>query len=390
VSTALLVVGHGSREARANRAFEDFVAGYRRHRGGERVAHAYLELAEPLADRALAELAREHRRVVVVPLFLFMVGHVKNDIPVALTRARAAFPGVDFLATRELGVHATLVELAWQRASAAAPLDASAALVIAGRGSNDPTANAEHYRLARLIGEGRGLGWLVPCFLGVTTPLLPAALDATGRCRPERIVVLPHLLIDGRLAERTRAQAAAFAACHPWIRVSVAEPLGPDPRLHAVLDERIDQALRGAAPLPCDTCQYRAPIAGIVREVDGVRALLWSLRHRYTHAQAAPHRHAHPALARHLLVCGDADCAERGSLALLDRLRGLIKSAGRRHDIRVTRTSCMGRCGEGPTLAVYPDGIWYRGVRDTDAEELVTQHLLGDRLVARLVDNIMQ
>jgi (2Fe-2S) ferredoxin len=50
----------------------------------------------------------------------------------------------------------------------------------------------------------------------------------------------------------------------------------------------------------------------------------------------------------------------------------------------------MGRCGEGPTVAVYPDGIWYRGVKETDAKELVEEHLLGDRLVSRLVDNIMQ
>ena len=42
----------------------------------------------------------------------------------------------------------------------------------------------------------------------------------------------------------------------------------------------------------------------------------------------------------------------------------------------------MGRCGEGPTVAVYPDGIWYRGVHAGDAEELVREHLLGDRLVA--------
>jgi (2Fe-2S) ferredoxin len=50
----------------------------------------------------------------------------------------------------------------------------------------------------------------------------------------------------------------------------------------------------------------------------------------------------------------------------------------------------MGRCGEGATVAVYPDGIWYRAVRESDADELVREHLLGDRLVSRLVDNIMQ
>ena len=41
-------------------------------------------------------------------------------------------------------------------------------------------------------------------------------------------------------------------------------------------------------------------------------------------------------------------------------------------------------------MAVYPDGIWYRGVTPQDAEILMRQHLLGDRIVAHLVDNIMQ
>jgi sirohydrochlorin cobaltochelatase len=39
---------------------------------------------------------------------------------------------------------------------------------------------------------------------------------------------------------------------------------------------------------------------------------------------------------------------------------------------------------------VYPDGVWYRGVKETDAQELIDEHLLSDRLVSRLVDNIMQ
>jgi sirohydrochlorin cobaltochelatase len=390
MSTAILIVGHGSREARSNEAFEALVAAYR-GRADAVVAHAYVELARPTIDEALADLARQHRRIVVVPLFLFMVGHTKNDIPIALARARLAAPGVELIATRELGVHDTLVQIAFERA-AATNLDdpARTAAVIVGRGSSDPDANAELYKLARLVGEGRRFGWLLPCFIGITTPLLPETLEMAARCRPERIVVIPYFLFDGRLGDKLRAQVEEFHARYPWIRTSVAETLGPDERLLTVIDERIAGALQGHGQLPCDTCQYRAPVSGVVSQVGGLRALLWSLRHGYTHAQAAPHVHAHKPLTKHVLVCGNVDCADGGSIALIDNLRRLLKDAGRQDDIRVTRTSCMSRCGEGPTVAVYPDGIWYRAVRATDAEELVREHLLGDRLVARLVDNIMQ
>jgi sirohydrochlorin cobaltochelatase len=150
------------------------------------------------------------------------------------------------------------------------------------------------------------------------------------------------------------------------------------------------QALEDEAPLPCDTCQYRTPLPGLAEQVGGLKALLWSVRHSFTHTQALPHIHAHRPLRKHVLVCTNADCADRGSLALVDELRRLLKEAGLDRDIRVTRTGCMGRCGEGPTLVVYPDGIWYRGVKREDAEHLLRDHLLSDKLVARLVDNIMQ
>jgi sirohydrochlorin cobaltochelatase len=399
VSTAILIVGHGSREPRANQAFEALVADYRRHHAAraaeEEITHAYVELAQPALDEALAALCRRHQRVVVVPLFLFMVGHTKNDIPIALARARLARPGTELLATRELGIHPALLEIAFERVMAAmGPLDhatlARTALVMVGRGSSDPDANAEFYKLARLVAEGRGFGWLVPAFIGITSPLLPEALELTARSRPERLVVLPYFLFDGLLGDKLRAQVAEFRGRYPWIAATVAETLGADPRLHGIIDQRIDEARQGRGPLPCDTCQYRAPVSGVVAQVGGLRALLWSLRHGYTHTQAAPHRHAHKPLTRHVLVCGNVDCAEGGSIGLIDNLRRLVRASGRQDDIRVTRTSCMGRCGEGPTVAVYPDGIWYRAVRESDADELVREHLLGDRLVSRLVDNIMQ
>ncbi len=396
--TAILLVGHGSREERANGEFEELVAAYRSallERGdATTVVHAYVELAQPLLDHALRELAAVHERIVVMPLFLFLVGHAKNDIPIALSRARAAYPSVEFLSARELGVHTAMLEIAFDRAKAVARLetpDASrTAVVIVGRGSSDPGANAEFYKLARLFSEGRGFASLVPCFIGITSPLVPDALEMAARSRPDGILVVPYFLFDGRLTEKLTGQVAQFSERYPWIRCSIARHLGADLRLVGVIDERVTEVLAGRAPLPCDSCQYRAPIAGVIKNVGGERALLWSLRHSWTHGQAAPHRHAHRPLTKHVLVCGNVDCADGGSIPLIEALRRMVKDAGRQSDIRVTRTSCMGRCGEGPTVAVYPDGIWYRKVHEGDAEELVHEHLLGDRLVARLIDNIMQ
>ncbi|MBI5673318.1 MAG: NAD(P)H-dependent oxidoreductase subunit E [Nitrospirae bacterium] len=393
MSTGLLMVGHGSRDPGANAEFEGLVAAYRAARLDIDVAHGYVELARPSLVTALRSLAQRVDCVVVLPLFLFAAGHVKNDIPLALSQVRQEFPNVRFTVTNALGVHPNLVELAFERARAAlkgAREASKTAVVVVGRGSSDPDANGDFCKVVRLIAEGREIGWVVPCFIGVAKPLFEETVEWVARARPERIVVVPYFLFGGRLISTIREQAVSFQARYPWIKTELAPHLGADDRLLKLLDERLTEATDGERPLPCDTCQYRVPVSGVTQNVGGLNALLWSLRHGFTHAQAMPHAHAHRPLAKHVLVCGNADCADAGSIALITTLRRLLKQTGREKDIRVTKTSCMGRCGEGPTVAVYPDGIWYRGVKETDATELVEEHLLGDRLVSRLVDNIMQ
>jgi sirohydrochlorin cobaltochelatase len=393
MTVALLILGHGSREPASNLEFEAMVAVMAARRPDLEVAYGYVELARPSLPEALRQLASGADHVVVVPLFLFTAGHVKNDLPIALNDARRDCPSVRFTATRALGVHPALVELAFERARAAitaARDPRKTAVVVVGRGSSDPDANGDFCKLVRLLAEGRGLGWVMPSFIAVAQPGFAATAELLARARPERIVVVPYFLFGGRLIGKLAEQVAQFAARSPWIKCELVPHLGSDERLFRLLDERIQQAVDGERPLPCDTCQYRTPVSAVTGNVGGIRALLWSVRHALTHSQAMPHQHAHRPLAKHVLVCGNADCADRGSVALLARLRRRIKAAGRDRDIRITRTLCMGRCGEGPTVAVYPDGIWYRGVTEADADELVDQHLLGDQLVSRLVDNIMQ
>jgi sirohydrochlorin ferrochelatase/(2Fe-2S) ferredoxin len=397
MKTALLILGHGSRDSAANAEFESLVNEFRSERPSLDVAHGYVELADPPLPIALQELARRSDHVMVMPLFLFAAGHVKNDLPLALHQARRDFPAVRFTAVKALGVHPSLVQIAFERARSvledlaeSSPAAKKTALIVVGRGSSDPDANGDFCKLVRLLAEGRDFTWVLPSFIGITSPLFEDAVELVVRSRPDRIVVVPYFLFAGRLIGKLSSQVDAFRARYPWVRVELAAHLGTDERLFTLIDERLREAVEGERPLPCDTCQYRLPVSGVADSVGGLKALLWSLRHGFTHTQAMPHVHAHRPLKKHVLVCTNADCADRGSVSLLGTLRRLVKEAGRDLDIRVTRTLCMGRCGEGPTVAVYPDGIWYRGVKESDAAELVKEHLLGDRLVGRLVDNIMQ
>ena len=395
----VLLVGHGSRRTRSNYEFESLVRAFAERFPQLPTSLCYVELAQPSLAAAIAKLAREVEHVVLLPTFLFLAGHVKNDLPLAVARAREEFPKVSFLIAAPLGVNHRLCELAWMRAESALgtslPSDRPSerertACLLVGRGSNDPDANAEFFKAARLMSESRQLIRVEPCFIGITHPDVNAGLELLARLRPKRIVIVPYLLFAGRLLEGLQSLVEVFRTRYPWLEITIAPHLGADAIVLNLLAQRVMNAIAGTGNLPCDTCQYREPLPGRVLQAGGLRALLWSMRHTFTHSQAMPAEHAHPRVEKHVFVCTNVDCANRGAVALLRELRTEIKSQNLTKHLRVTRTACMGRCGEGPSVAVYPDGIWYRNVSAQDASELVEEHLKGDRLVARLVDNILQ
>ena len=100
-----------------------------------------------------------------------------------------------------------------------------------------------------------------------------------------------------------------------------------------------------------------------------------------------------PKPERQILVCTNArppgnlkgSCAEKGSEALAQRLKDLVKEAGLRDRVMVTRASCLKHCSKGITVAVQPDNVWYAGVTDGDLETVCSQHLGAGKAVERLL-----
>ena len=69
---------------------------------------------------------------------------------------------------------------------------------------------------------------------------------------------------------------------------------------------------------------------------------------------------------------------------LKQRVRCLVND-GVLRNARVSRTGCLGRCASGPSLVVYPDGIWYRMTSNEDVELIVEQHLRQGKPVTHLL-----
>ena len=52
--------------------------------------------------------------------------------------------------------------------------------------------------------------------------------------------------------------------------------------------------------------------------------------------------------------------------------------------MRVNQAGCLDRCEEGPICVVYPEGIWYTYVDETDVDEIIESHLINGKPVDRL------
>jgi sirohydrochlorin ferrochelatase/(2Fe-2S) ferredoxin len=393
---AVLLVGHGSRREKSNEQVRELAVELE-GRLGIPVDAAFLELAEPAIDEAIAGLAATVSQVSVVHLSLFAASHVKNDVPLAVTQAREAHPGLTINNGAHLGVHPAILDLLDDRVAAVeAELGVDretddVAVVVCARGSSDPDANADVHKLARLLYEGREFERCEASFIGVTEPLLDETLHDIAKTRPDAVAVVPYMLGDGVLTGRIKDGAREFDEEYPYVDAAPGEPLGTDSRLLDVLGDRWQEARTESVEMSCDTCKYKVELDGYEEDQGGARAMLRALTHQAEHADREDvddDPHVHDAPAKHVAVCTNQSCAQDGAPAVLERLRQAARDSDQ-CDARITRTSCLGRCGEGPMVAVYPDGVWYGGVEDDDADDIVSSHLDRDRIVSELVDQTL-
>ncbi|MDI1354547.1 MAG: (2Fe-2S) ferredoxin domain-containing protein [bacterium] len=94
----------------------------------------------------------------------------------------------------------------------------------------------------------------------------------------------------------------------------------------------------------------------------------------------------------HIFVCTNQrtggeklSCGETHGLELVAEFKKLIKDLKVDLKVRANRSGCMGICDFGPTVAIYPEGVFYVGVQKKDVEEIVNSHLLNHKPVERLL-----
>ena len=78
---------------------------------------------------------------------------------------------------------------------------------------------------------------------------------------------------------------------------------------------------------------------------------------------------------------------DKGAEAAFEHMKARVKKLGLsgKSKVRINRSGCLDRCGEGPLLVIYPQAIWYTFVDVEDIDEIIDSHLQQGKIVERLV-----
>lgn len=275
---AILFVGHGSRDNEAVEEFNQLADHFRKRFPDRLCATGFLEFARPMIAEGLDELmAQGARDVLAIPGMLMAAGHAKNDIPSELNTLQAEREGLKINYGAELGVNAKMLQAAkeWivegesQFGNGYDPGKhrQETLLVVVGRGASDSDANSNISKITRMLEEGMGFGWAITCYSGVTTPLVPEALDRAHGLGFKRVIVFPYFLFTGRLVKKIYQWADDYAGSHADVEVVNAPYLNDHPLVIETFVEKQQEIEQGVANMNCQLCQYRVQIVGSEHKV---------------------------------------------------------------------------------------------------------------------------
>lgn len=267
--TGIMICGHGSRDVEAVAEFDAMARAVAKRLPQYEVASGYLEFARPTIREGLDDLAaRGAKTILALPAMLFAAGHVKNDIPWELNTFAAENPGIAVECGRDLAIDARLLAAARARIEEAESVVASAIpreetlLLVVGRGTNDPDANSNISKIARMLWEGMGFGWAEAAYSGVAHPRVGEALERTVRLGFSRIIVFPYFLFTGVLVKRIYAETDAVARHHPEISFLKAKYLSDHPLVIETFVDRLDEIAKDENAMNCRLCKYREQVVG--------------------------------------------------------------------------------------------------------------------------------
>lgn len=93
---------------------------------------------------------------------------------------------------------------------------------------------------------------------------------------------------------------------------------------------------------------------------------------------------------KHLFICTNDKpapkkcCGSEKGMELVNTFKEKLKKLNLNTEIRAQKAGCLDACGFGPSMVVYPEGIYYGNVQLSDVDEIIDKHLIKDIPIERL------
>ena len=78
-------------------------------------------------------------------------------------------------------------------------------------------------------------------------------------------------------------------------------------------------------------------------------------------------------------------CTAKGSVKLQELFKSEVKRRGLQAEVRANKAGCLDHCEYGPSIVVYPEGVWYWAGTEADVTEIMEKHIVGGQIVERLL-----
>jgi len=239
-------------------------------------------------------------------------------------------------------------------------MSAPEGVVLLGKGGYGAEPAEELEGMAAAVRRSGHYTPVETCFIDLGSPALPAALDRCVEGGARRILIvaafvpmdrslrvwLPQIL--RRWLKRRRG---------PDVEIVLSDSLGESPTAGQAVLDVLDTAIR-------TDVRVNAPAD-----------------------HGNPGWSVIPATKQMAFFCGGPRCTTRGAGDLQRHLGSRLRASGlnRREDdeVYVVRTGCLYPCNLGPVMLVYPEGAWYCSLTEEVIDEIVAEHFVNGRVLAR-------
>ena len=105
-----------------------------------------------------------------------------------------------------------------------------------------------------------------------------------------------------------------------------------------------------------------------------------------------PKGRTEPGFGHHIFICENKRdevhprecCHDKGGNGIRIRFKQEIVNHKLNGKVRANKAGCLDFCEQGPTVVVYPEGVWYRITDpEKDVKDIVKQHCIEGKIVKR-------